>query len=1071
MSSSSTQGSRLPPQQSSALDQVTSGMKSIPPQYIVRVRQTTGTTGNFSTTPQCEDIANAESTGSCFNSLAPRSMPPLTLDLAPPPDVQEISSFDVALQDMRKQRMDHYRQDVYIAPMAKPNLLAPDDNLFPLMEKVKEFLAGDAHVMLILGDSGAGKSTFNRYLENVLWKDYKIGDRIPLFINLPNLERPDKDLVAEQLRTFDFSNDAILKMKWQRRFTLVCDGYDESQLTCNLHTTNLLNQPGQWDTKLIITCRSQYLGCDYRNRFVPDVAGRYFQSANDLFQEAVIAPFSKDQTEDYVEQYVPLEPRPWVKEDYMDKLMTIPNLMDMVKNPFLLSLCLEALPSVIKGETDLSRLHVTRVQLYDNFVWHWMAVNKRRLQHQKLSNEHLEAYEALLDDGFEKAGIKFQQDLAAAIFQEQDGRPIVDYAPRRDKGTWKAAFFSSEAETSHLRCASLLSRAGGQYRFFHRSILEYFYSCTIYLPISIAGEFVPKDPCDFSVGFLSITGHSLSKRSLVEERSIVQFLAERVRSNSDFEQQLLDILERSKIDDQAIQAAANAITILVRAGVRFNSKDLRGIRIPTADLTAGQFDHAKFQGADLTKVNFTKSWIRQADFTGAQMEGVQFGELVDLKMFDWVMACAFSPDGKTFVGGLISGDILVYDTATWTKVSTVHNHQEPVSNLIFSPSGQHLLSVTKNNTVRFCEQELGWTDLVLEGHSDIVTALAISPSGMQIASGSHDNTVRLWDAQSNPATFISLDHNSRVSSVAYSPDGRYIASGGHNGTIRIFDTQTGEPRLILESESQNIVCIAYSPDGQCIVSADDEGQLQLWKTTNDRPGSKWTGHSGGISSVTFSPSGPWFASSSYDNTVKLWHAQSRALISVFSGHSDVVTMATFSPDGSQLLSSSWDGTVRIWQMNLAEAVFDSSGTTNPVTSMVYTPNGRHLFVGTRDGHMYQYDACTGVSGLIQTGVQAGVNCVAYSPDGLRFVTVGYSCDVQIWNAETSQVDFVLVGHTEAVTAAAFSPCGSWIATGGKDTTVRLWNAHSGRPGPILTSHTEAIVSVSFSQSGDQIVTG
>ncbi|KAG9064494.1 hypothetical protein KI688_003684 [Linnemannia hyalina] len=36
-----------------------------------------------------------------------------------------------------------------------------------------------------------------------LWKEYKPGDYTPLFINLPALERPERELVAEHLRKYD----------------------------------------------------------------------------------------------------------------------------------------------------------------------------------------------------------------------------------------------------------------------------------------------------------------------------------------------------------------------------------------------------------------------------------------------------------------------------------------------------------------------------------------------------------------------------------------------------------------------------------------------------------------------------------------------------------------------------------------------------------------------------------------------------------------------------------------------------------------------------------------------------
>ncbi|KAF9106904.1 hypothetical protein BGX30_008781, partial [Mortierella sp. GBA39] len=108
--------------------------------------------------------------------------------------VQEVPKLEYDLHVLRSMRITHYKQAVYIDPMAKLSLQDTDDNLFPLMDKVRNFMAGDTQVMLVLGDSGAGKSTFNRHLEHELWQEYEAEGRIPLFINLPSLERPEKDL-------------------------------------------------------------------------------------------------------------------------------------------------------------------------------------------------------------------------------------------------------------------------------------------------------------------------------------------------------------------------------------------------------------------------------------------------------------------------------------------------------------------------------------------------------------------------------------------------------------------------------------------------------------------------------------------------------------------------------------------------------------------------------------------------------------------------------------------------------------------------------------------------------------
>ncbi|OAQ27426.1 WD40 repeat-like protein [Linnemannia elongata AG-77] len=981
---------------------------------------------------------------------------------------QDNHSIESAVNALRVLRLREYKQPVFISPMAKANVQAPDNTLFPLTEKVKDFLSGNSQVMLILGDSGAGKSTFNQHLDNELWKEYKSGGRIPLFINLPALERPEKELVAEQLRTYDFTCEQIRELKKHRQFILICDGYDESQLTSNLHTTNLLNRSGQWDVKLLITCRTQYLGPDYRVGFVPNAAGKYNRAANNLFMEAVIAPFSKEQVEDYVERYVPLEPRTWVKKDYMDKLETIPKLMDLVKNPFLLTLCLEALPDVVKGKSNLSRLRITRVQLYDKFVWHWLGVNKLRLQEHRLDKDNRLAFKWLLEDGFEQNGIKFQQDLAAAIFREQHGRPVVVYTQRRDGESWKSAFFGPDLDISLLRGASLLSRAGTQYRFVHRSVLEYFYSSTIYGPVDSSEEFAPHPLIDYN----DIGDHPLSQRSLLLEPSIIQFLAERVQLHSSFKNQLLDIIELSKTDEQAARAAANAITILVKAGVSFNGADLRGIRVPGADLSGGQFDTAQMQEADLTGVNLTMSWIRQADLSKARMEGVEFGELPFLKEKSMVYSCAYSADGKLFAVGLCYGTIKVFEPATWTRTRRLLGHGGVVTAIAFSPSGQQLVSGSYDYTLSLWNLQEESDCLILEGHLSIVNDVAFSPSGSQVASASDDKTVRLWDSHTGNNIFVLQGHTECVRSVAYSPDGRKIASGGDDGTIRIFDTHYGQMDSVVENGEEEVYCVAYSSDSHWLAAGYFNGPLQLWDLRTGTSGRQWQGHESHINAVEFSPDSKRIASSSRDCTVKLWDVHTGTLASVLAGHSLSVECVAFSPNGLQLASGSIDKTVRLWDVTTTGAGLDlDSYQADTITDVAYSSDGRSLISGGQSGTVRLYNAVTGKPGLALQRGFGNANCVAISSDGLRVATVGGEGFVRTWNAESGAPEFTLEGHTDKIVTMTFSPKGDWIASGSWDETVRLWCARSGTPGRVLSGHSDWVRHVIFSPCGLKVVSG
>ncbi|KAF9375073.1 hypothetical protein BGX21_003890, partial [Mortierella sp. AD011] len=156
--------------------------------------------------------------------------------------VQNKPDVETLIRQLRLERLKDRGGDIYISPRAKIHTSATKD--FDLTSHAEEFLKGNKKVFLLLGDSGAGKSTFNRALEISLWDEYdKDNRRIPLFIHLPAIKQPEEDLIDKQLRKSNFTENQIRELKLHHEFILICDGYDESQQTRNLYTSNQLNRP------------------------------------------------------------------------------------------------------------------------------------------------------------------------------------------------------------------------------------------------------------------------------------------------------------------------------------------------------------------------------------------------------------------------------------------------------------------------------------------------------------------------------------------------------------------------------------------------------------------------------------------------------------------------------------------------------------------------------------------------------------------------------------------------------------------------------------------------------------
>ncbi|KAG0234985.1 hypothetical protein BGX31_004388, partial [Mortierella sp. GBA43] len=591
--------------------------------------------------------------------------------------VQERPVVEENIRQLRRQRLKERGSAVYIPPQAKSSLQARDDTGFPLMNKVEEFLSSQQMVFLLLGESGAGKSTFNRQLECHLWESYKKSTgAIPLFINLPAIDKPEHDMIVKQLRRCEFTEPQIRELKLHRSFILICDGYDESQQTHNLYTSNRLNEPGEWRARMVVSCRSEYLGIDYRDRFQP--GDRNQRSESSLFQEAVITPFSWIQVNDYIDQYVSTHRPLWKADEYKKALDHIPSLKELVRNPFLMSLSLEVLPRIVDPGQNLLDTKITRVALYDQFIEHWLERGKKRLGEKTLSPLARSAFESLNDEGFVQNGVNYLKRLCKEVYRNQDGQPIVRYSRYKDENTWKAEFFSRDEEKQLLREACPFIRNGNQYRFIHRSLLEYGVTLAVFDPldwkegptvapnqnrrtsVDSAFSFDIRNPVeDKATGQEPDIDSPLCWRYFVNEPSVLQFLEERVQQDALFKQQLLDFIELSKIDKKWRTAASNAMTILVRAGVQFLRADLRGIQIPKADLSYGMFDSAQLQDADLRQVDLRGAWLRNADLSSSHMTSAYFGELPYLEQDDMVSKCAYSSDGKSFTVALRNGTINV----------------------------------------------------------------------------------------------------------------------------------------------------------------------------------------------------------------------------------------------------------------------------------------------------------------------------------------------------------------------------------------------------------------------------
>ncbi|KAG0319092.1 hypothetical protein BGZ97_002788, partial [Linnemannia gamsii] len=380
---------------------------------------------------------------------------------------------------------------MYVAPQA--TTVTDTNTLFNLDDAVTTFLtqkenAGQkTRVLLLRGEAGSGKSTFDRQLARRLWREYSAAPAsderpIPLYIALQTIDKPHQNLIGQYLSdTCRFSPEQIEALRKSQRFILILDGYDEIPAEQrNLYADKQLDQ---WQAKIILSCRPEYLTEGYQNHLQPRGYSR-------LLLEYQLASFSEPLINTYIDQYVKHTQAKWSAQQYKDTLARIPNVNALLGTPFLLKMALSVLPTLDKVQFD--QVGLTRIQLYAQFVQMWFerALDRLKAIQSKLTDAQQKAF-CNLEDEFIGHSQVFNTDLALAMAEAKT--TMADYSAIARRGVpqdkrYEPFLSSKDEEKNLLRFSALLIRQHQQYKFIHKSIQDYLVARAVWEELENASE-------------------------------------------------------------------------------------------------------------------------------------------------------------------------------------------------------------------------------------------------------------------------------------------------------------------------------------------------------------------------------------------------------------------------------------------------------------------------------------------------------------------------------------------------------------------------------------------------------
>ncbi len=406
------------------------------------------------------------------------------------------------------------------------------------------------------------------------------------------------------------------------------------------------------------------------------------------------------------------------------------------------------------------------------------------------------------------------------------------------------------------------------------------------------------------------------------------------------------------------------------------------------------------------------------------------------------------PSGRYFVTAETLGDVLrLRDVETGETIRAIGRHHRAVFQAFFTMRGTHIISASRDDTVRVSETDTGEEVATFRFRPQRLRAIAVSPidSCVAVATGYAGNSaVSIWCYETREKIADVPTVCEQVTGLAFSTDGSLLALAEPRGVLQIWQTSPLEHVLTMTGPLANYPYPVFDSSGGRVAAATWDGSIRIWNTATGREVRVLRGHLPPTGALRFTPDGDALVAGSTDDVIRHWDTRVEQGAIALPDTADSVIDTAVSPRGDWLAVAARDGSVSLWNTATRERQWTASLSQDRVFAVAFSPDGQRLACGCEDTNVHILSVADGHEERVFRKHDQPLRSVVFSPNGCNVASAGIGDKVLVWDARTGETVQTLSLTTIAIRSLAFHPNETHLAAGTRDGVTVVWNTETGK---------------------------